>query len=305
MAEMHANRYGQAEWSDPQDSNTFTKITYAVGSLISIGLIVGLGYWSYQLLVRDVSGVPVIRAAEGPVRVQPDDPGGRQALNQGLSVNDVAAVGAAGETPDQLILAPAPLDLSDEDAPGTWASSQQQAQPVQTASADGPEEAAPLDEAAMLSLADSLSAGVAPLGEVAPQQEAEPEAQATVAGGLGQSLRPKARPLTLSRVRAVAASTAVPEGPRDIDAATIPPGTRLAQLGAYKSEEIARKEWDRLAARFEDYLDGKDRVVQRAESGGRTFYRLRAMGFDDLADARRFCSAFVAEKAECIPVVTR
>jgi hypothetical protein len=32
---------------------------------------------------------------------------------------------------------------------------------------------------------------------------------------------------------------------------------------------------------------------------------LRALGFEDLADARRFCSALVAEKAECIPVVTR
>jgi len=46
-------------------------------------------------------------------------------------------------------------------------------------------------------------------------------------------------------------------------------------------------------------------VIQRAESGGRIFYRLRAMGFDDLSDARRFCSAFIAENTECIPVVTR
>jgi hypothetical protein len=45
--------------------------------------------------------------------------------------------------------------------------------------------------------------------------------------------------------------------------------------------------------------------VQKASSGGRVFYRLRAMGFDDLGDARRFCSALVAENADCIPVVTR
>ena len=37
-----------------------------------------------------------------------------------------------------------------------------------------------------------------------------------------------------------------------------------------------------------------------ATSGGRTFYRLRAMGFEDLSDARRFCSALVAENAECM-----
>ena len=57
--------------------------------------------------------------------------------------------------------------------------------------------------------------------------------------------------------------------------------------------------------RFGDYLNGKDRIVQTAESGGRTFYRLRAHGFADLSDARRFCSALVAEGADCIPVVTR
>jgi hypothetical protein len=68
---------------------------------------------------------------------------------------------------------------------------------------------------------------------------------------------------------------------------------------------VARAEWDRLSVRLGDLLEGKSRVVQRAESGGRTFYRLRAVGFEDLADARRFCSALQAEKAECIPVVTR
>ena len=52
-------------------------------------------------------------------------------------------------------------------------------------------------------------------------------------------------------------------------------------------------------------MGGKARVIQEAESGGRTFYRLRAMGFDDINDARRFCSVLVAENADCIPVTTR
>jgi hypothetical protein len=79
----------------------------------------------------------------------------------------------------------------------------------------------------------------------------------------------------------------------------------LVQLGAYESPEIARQEWTRFSSRFGEYMEGKQRVVQRAESGGRTFYRLRALGFEDLSDARRFCSALLAKKADCIPVVTR
>ena len=69
--------------------------------------------------------------------------------------------------------------------------------------------------------------------------------------------------------------------------------------------DIARAEWDQLSQRFADYMGGKARVIQEAESGGRTFYRLRAMGFDDINDARRFCSVLVAENADCIPVTTR
>ena len=91
----------------------------------------------------------------------------------------------------------------------------------------------------------------------------------------------------------------------DVDPTTIPVGTRLAQLGAYDSVDVARKEWDRFSTRFADYMSGKQRVIQQASSGGRTFYRLRVMGFDDLAAARYFCAALVAENTDCIPVVAK
>ena len=168
-----------------------------------------------------------------------------------------------------------------------------------------------VQNASILALADQIAAGAAP---IAPLEEevTGPEAVETpdvedvaVAQAV---VRPRARPASLTSVSeavalAVAAARSAPSD--EVDAETIPLGTRLAQLGAFDSAEVARAEWDRLAGRFGDFLDGKQRVIQRAESGGRTFYRLRAMGFADLGDARRFCSALVAERAECIPVVTR
>ena len=90
-----------------------------------------------------------------------------------------------------------------------------------------------------------------------------------------------------------------------MEADAVPIGSKLAQLGAFDSAETARGEWDKLNLRFGDYLGDKTRVVQKATSGGRTFYRLRAMGFADIADARRFCAVLAAEKAECIPVTLR
>jgi hypothetical protein len=52
-------------------------------------------------------------------------------------------------------------------------------------------------------------------------------------------------------------------------------------------------------------MAGKQRVIQKASSGGRTFYRLRVMGFTDMSAARHFCAALVAANADCIPVVTK
>jgi len=52
-------------------------------------------------------------------------------------------------------------------------------------------------------------------------------------------------------------------------------------------------------------MTGRELVIQRAVNGGRIFYRLRAAGFSDLSDARRFCSTLKAAKTDCVPVVTR
>ncbi len=62
----------------------------------------------------------------------------------------------------------------------------------------------------------------------------------------------------------------------------LPQAPVWSSLGPSTVLRSRASEWDRLEGRFGDYLDGKDRVIQKAKSGGRTFYRLRAMGFDDL-----------------------
>lgn len=336
MARVHARQSGDGvhgsartapRWEDEvKPKSRLSRVTYVLGSILSVGLVIGLGVWGYKLLVRDVSGVPVIRAALGPMRVQPEDPGGHQALNQGLAVNAVAAVGSAGAAPDELILAPAPLDLSDEDVPTPNETASEPVQLAQGNEIDSdnlagvsgavdeivtiqPESARPdiaeadnAPSAEMLALAEALGSDLEPLGQL-PDVASDPGAE------IATSLRPRARPATLRDAIQAAAvtspATAAPSGGKEIAPESIAIGTRLAQLGAFSSEEIAREEWARLSARFEEYLGDKDRVIERASSGGRIFYRLRAMGFDDLADARRFCSALVAEKVECIPVVTR
>ena len=331
MAQMH----GVSHQAGTVRQVSVQKFTNMAGAAISLALVIGIGVWGYKILVRDVSGVPVVRVAEGPMRIQPENPGGSTAENQGLAVNDVAADGSAAQPADRLVLAPEPLALSLEDTP----QAETQVAAPATGAEDATEEVTPIAEsedavetdedaatlAALNTLADELSDGVAPLTPVAPATDdstdnataepaldadeepaAEPDSTATqVTEGLGRSLRPRARPAQVSTVEdAVAASVAAQAAP-EINPETIPAGTRMAQLGAFESAAIAEQQWGKLSDKFAEYLDDKQRVIQKAQSGGRTFYRLRAMGFGDLSDARRFCSALVAEKADCIPVVTR
>lgn len=310
------------EYAVPR-ANTVGKLTNLTGAAVSLALIIGVGVWGYKLLVRDVSGIPVVRAAVGDMRVRPEEPGGRLTANQGLSVNTVSSLGTAGEAADEVRLAPQPMDLADEDQPMPEI---EQAAAVSAPVAPAPSEvvqeqvapaaddiAAALESGSVDSLVAQLTNGIAPMealedaGAAVLTSVDTPNVPALLTGeGMQVSLRPTLRPkrsVSATNVVSVAATTSASN--LDLDASSLPAGTRLVQLGAFDSPEIARAQWGKLNARFSPFMEGKKRIVMEAKSGGRTFYRLRAQGFEDIGDARRFCSALVAESVDCIPVVTR
>ncbi|GAA6181997.1 MULTISPECIES: SPOR domain-containing protein [unclassified Shimia] len=336
MAEIPMGVQGAAKGDSPNAALLVNR----AGIIVSAALMVGACVWGYRILSRDVSGVPVVRALEGPMRIQPENPGGRQAGHQGLMVNEVAADGGAAGPADQVIVAPPAISISERDKIDT-AVAQASANEVKSegtisAEVDAVAQAKiapivapePLDISAPLSveeLAAQLAAGATPLETVSVEATvpikaslsasdtlAEPEVASesnVIEGGLKRSLRPVLRPSSLAassaQTQIASIDAAVGSVLKTADPADIVPGTRLVQLGAYESTEIAETEWARLQSRFEPYLGDKTRVIQKASSGGRVFYRLRAMGFDTVSDARRLCSALKAENADCIPVTTR
>ena len=317
----------------------------AAGAITSIALLVGVGVWGYRLAVRDVSGIPVVRAMEGPMRIAPQDPGGEIIAHTGLSVNEVAAEGSAAQVPDQLVLAPRPIDLAAEDQPVAAAAPavpDQTPAPATPVSAgrdqteplvemivpvapveqltETPLTGAPLADAVAsdLAVADpdaSMEAAVETalaeaLGAGPMQSDVLASAEPAPPGAVVRSPRPERRPEGDGSGDAalVPASLTAPDAAPvggEVDVASITAGTRLVQLGAFDDEAGARREWARLQARFGDLIAPKAMVLQTADSGGRTFVRLRALGFEDEADARRFCSALLAENASCIPVAHR
>lgn len=288
-----------------------TTIINWIGALMSVALIVGMAIWAWQLTVRDVSGVPVIRALEGPMRVTPEDPGGTVTDHQGLAVNRITEGAEAAPAADRIVLAPAPLDLEEIDL--SSASLPEIAQPVVQS-----------DSEATLALIDRLleeAVPLAPLSDSAEQAAGVPEVATTETSssrgtiavipatvpGISRSVRPHLRPadLRIALIDRAAAPVATLTSVTELAPDTLAVGTRLVQLGAFDDADTARVEWDRLVRLHPDFFRGKDRVVQQAVSGGREFFRLRAHGFSDLSDARRFCTALNAQGAPCIPVTVR
>lgn len=289
------------------------RLVNLAGAICSVALVMGLGLWGYQLAVRDVAGVPVMRALGGPMRVAPADPGGNQASHQGLSVNAIAATGTAAPPSEQLTLAPRATELLPGDGTGL----------LSTTGSD--EEAATLVQA-NLQISGSATSGTqvslqagdpAPLNDGAPPpidtstgvavDPLNAEVEPTRVAALVTSLRPRSRPANLSKPAASdtarvqnASAPAV-----ELDPATVQIGTRLAQVGTFDTPEQARIRFGELTDRFAELLAGKAYVIQAATSGGKTFYRLRAQGFDGDDDSRRFCAMLKADDVDCIPTSQR
>jgi hypothetical protein len=251
--------------------------------LSSLALIAGLAVWVHDLATRDARAVPVVRALEGPARVQPEDPGGFQAAHQGFAVNDIASDSVSPPVGERVVLAPAPVGPAPED--------------IET-----PVAAAPVDPAVSLrnaidgALSELLGIDLAPTAAPAPQN-----------GAVVQQPRPQARPDPDLATRAApdAAWVAAAARPATMDPALIAPGTRLVQLGSYTSDAGAQQAWAQLSARFEDYVTPKSRVIEPVSHAGTDVFRLQAYGFDTLGDARAFCAVLLAGKADCIPTLKR
>ncbi|AEM41643.1 SPOR domain-containing protein [Ketogulonicigenium vulgare] len=299
MASITEGRFGGDDRQPPGGKGP-RNVLQMVWLCVSLGLMVAVGVWGYRLLLREAAGIPTVHASTGPVRTAPEVPGGSTAQNIGLSVNAVLA-----RNPDSMmesdvvILAPQGAALSREDlsrqssylsAAGAMPSGISDdvlsaGEVLQIAGADDPVE----------SIDDLLSQLINP-----PVIAAAPEAAAPSSSGIP---RPRTRPTNgaVTALAVAAAQAPVASAPQSISA-DVPAGTPLVQLGAFPSTEGAANEWTRLSRNFADFLRGKTPVIQQATNGGNVIYRLRASGFTDLEDARRFCALMVAENGACIPV---
>ena len=280
-------------------------IFYWIGAVLSLSLLAGAIGWSYKLVVRDINQIPIVRAQLGPLRVAPDNPGGLTAANQGLSVTQIAV----NEKPllsDEINLAPAAEILNEETSASLLREVDKLNQIDETYEIKeiNAENTISLDGSSGAMKGETTSKTESLVAQVAfSQKKVEIENAVSLALSITSefdpsltSLRPKTRPRSVQQNRELIVSKE--------PMSKLPIGSAIVQLGAFDSKSLAESEWRRFEKLLGSILAPKQMIIQKAESGGKIFYRLRASGFNDISDARQFCTA-ISDKVACIPVVTR
>ncbi|MXU65492.1 SPOR domain-containing protein [Oceanomicrobium pacificus] len=269
-------------------------------AILSVSLVVGIVIWSYRLGVRDASELPVIRAAEGPARERPIDPGGTQTANQGLAVNDVLASDTPPSVSADTSTAPAPTALAEEDVPGAALDT---TVPV-------PVLANPDEATASATAALATASGPTPLEAEASDSSAldasEADEEVVEVTPDPRFPRPVSRPATLSGgapaqqseiANLIAGNLAEPVAETGTE---VPAGDALIQIGAYASADVADAQWDLIRRENSDLLGSKAKIIEETRIGGQTLFRLRARGFASMAETEAICAALQARKVPCI-----
>ena len=270
-----------------------------VGSVISLAVFVGIFGWGMQTILRDSSGVPVVRALDGPVRIAPEVPGGVLASHQGLTVNEVSSSQIHVALADRLQLAPRPINLMAEDQPMVILLADSAEKPsLKLVSLEnlGVTDNIPTINETPKGSGEVLSSGTPIIPNVSDyRMTGLTNVAASIGSAPAISLRPRVRSTVIVLQQSLAQILASPQ--------VILQGAPMAQLGAFGSRKMAMQAWTSLSQRHGDYLVGKQHVILEATVGGTIIYRLRVHGFASLEDSRRICTALISQNAECYSVL--
>ena len=266
------------------------KYANIVGAFISFAVFIGVIGWGAQTLMRDSSGVPVVRALEGPSRMAPVNPGGVPASHQGLTVNQVSSSQKTVLVGELLQLAPGPINLQIDDLPVVKPIINEATGSLKPKKTDVLEIESAIVEPSTDS--DEIIVKLASILTSSTLSSLAPEAPNVM---LNASSRPQVRPnswLQTNLPRKVATR-----------GGEVPLGTLMVQLGAFSDENTALEAWKRLSERYGDYFVGKEATILNGKISEQEIYRLRVYGFNDINESRRLCTALHGQNAECYPVV--
>ena len=293
--------------------NSKLSIFSIFGAVISLNLILWAGYWTYNIISRDINGIPIVAAQPGPLRVAPDTPGGIEAENIELAVTKIASQ-ELPPNPKAVELAPSTEKLTPDDLTIFQAIRQKKIIDRQAALNNqihlgviepnlskeiSLEPVNTVTNIANYSITENQSELVAAALALALKPSADNLIGNAVAQNKFKQIKPRPRPGSLLEVSVSTTETVIRPA-----LASVETGLAVVQFGTFATETVAFEEWDRLSKNLSVILDGRPKYVERIKRNGNEIYRLRLGGFVNIDDASRFCSAVISQE-NCVPVIAK
>ena len=293
--------------------NSKLSIFSIFGAVISLNLILWAGYWTYNIISRDINGIPIVAAQPGPLRVAPDTPGGIEAENIELAVTKIASQ-ELPPNPKAVELAPGTEKLTPDDLTIFQAIKQKKIIDRQAALNNqihlgviepnlskeiSLEPVNTVTNTANYSITENQSELVAAALALALKPSADNLIANAVAQNKFKQIKPRLRPGSLLEASVSTTETVILPA-----LASVETGLAVVQFGTFATETVAFEEWDRLSKNLSVILDGRPKYVERIKRNGNEIYRLRLGGFVNIDDASRFCSAVISQE-NCVPVIAK
>ena len=261
----------------------------ALVSLISISLLGGFLYWAYHVIVQSESEVTIVKAPIGPLKVLPEDPGGNLASHLGFSVNSVQESGQVAGPSAKLVLAPPAMGVQESD--------------LRTLSGFG-------DSNGTIDLKSSINNALAvifkdttslDIKETSTKKDIY-EKQNSIPKGFSRPLRRPAKLVSATSHQDLVAQIVL----NQVKANMLNSKDQLkVHLGSFKNNVLADAQLENFLVRYKDYLTNKAVFLQKSETGGRSIYRMRAVGFSNSSETKKFCSIINSFGNECIPILNK
>ena len=76
----------------------------------------------------------------------------------------------------------------------------------------------------------------------------------------------------------------------------------MVHLGSFKNKVLASADVENFVVRHKGYLTNKTVFLQKSETGGRSIYRMRAIGFSNISEMKKFCAIINSFGNDCVPI---
>lgn len=259
-------------------------------ALLAFATVIWYAYnWGKGSL--DSSALPVIASDSSPIKVRPADEGGVVIPDQDKLIFDSTLETGESAAVEHLLPAPEePVDLSGMAAKQD--AIQVEGLGHQLQASPPPSDVATVEEVPLPAAGPDGAAG----SEDVIAQAIESEALATAAGPVEGGA-----PAAETGAAPTPAPKPAPAKPLPAQTAQVPTDSGyLLQLAAMQEEGAAKQEWARLQNAYPQLLGSLSLIIQKADVGGKTYYRILTGPFPTKATVEDICSQLKAKKQSCL-----